>query len=85
MKLIEKQDKFEKRKFLNYKRIHLDYEGKTLSDLLTFSFFIFELRSLFVLVKLNPTKIDVSAISKGIYLIAVYSGNDKSVKKIIIE
>jgi len=33
----------------------------------------------------NPTKIDVSAISKGIYLIAVYSGNDKSVKKIIIE
>jgi hypothetical protein len=32
----------------------------------------------------NTNKLDVSNISKGIYLIAVYSGNERRTKKIII-
>jgi hypothetical protein len=32
----------------------------------------------------NTNKLEVSSISKGIYLIAVYSGNERRIKKIII-
>jgi hypothetical protein len=35
--------------------------------------------------KINTNKIDVRSLSKGMYLLTVYSGKYKSVKKMIIK